>query len=148
MTLLKFCTDSQKQKFLVPQATGKALAAFGLTEPEAGRDAAAIQSTARRDSGGCYILNGQGKRDTREVSLAKWHATESAFAAADDALQLQGNKGFSDDESPIGRYFRNARALIIYEGTTQIHKMMQAEHTLGYRALNGPEERVVSNQRR
>ena len=48
-----------------------------------------------------------------------------------------GNKGFSDDESPIGRYFRNARAPIIYEGTTQIHKMMQAEHALGYRALNG-----------
>jgi glutaryl-CoA dehydrogenase (non-decarboxylating) len=84
-------------------------------------------------------LKNQGKRDTREVSLAKWHATEAAFAATNDALQIHGNKGFSDDESPIGRYFRNARAPIIYEGTTQIHKMMQAEHALGYRALNGPE---------
>ena len=40
-------------------------------------------------------------------------------------------------EYGIERYFRNARAPIIYEGTTQIHKMMQAEHALGYRALNG-----------
>jgi glutaryl-CoA dehydrogenase (non-decarboxylating) len=82
-------------------------------------------------------LKNQGKRDTREVSLAKWHATEAAFAAANDALQIHGNKGYSDDDSPIGRYFRNARAPIIYEGTTQIHKMMQAEHALGYRSLNG-----------
>jgi hypothetical protein len=37
----------------------------------------------------------------------------------------------------IERYFRNARAPIIYEGTTQIHKMMQAEHALGFRKLNG-----------
>jgi glutaryl-CoA dehydrogenase (non-decarboxylating) len=294
MTLLKFGTDWQKQKFLVPQAKGRALAAFGLTEPEAGSDVAAIQSTAQRDSNEHYILNGhkrwigyatmadhllvfaktnpegghrgisafilergmkglstkeienklglwssstgeifmnkvrvpvenlvgeegdgfkvamyavdmgrftvaagalgtiracleysvgyankrktfgkeigrhqfvqdmiaqmvlnletsrllvlqdawlknQDKRDTREVSLAKWHATESAFAAANDALQIHGNKGFSDNESPIGRYFRNARAPMIYEGTTQIHKMMQAEHALGYRALNGSE---------
>ena len=72
-------------------------------------------------------LKNHNKRDTREVSLAKWHATEAAFAAANDALQIHGNKGYSDDESPIGRYFRNARAPIIYEGTTQIHKMMQAE---------------------
>jgi hypothetical protein len=40
-------------------------------------------------------------------------------------------------EYGIERYFRNARAPIIYEGTTQIHKMMQAEHALGYRNLNG-----------
>jgi glutaryl-CoA dehydrogenase (non-decarboxylating) len=37
----------------------------------------------------------------------------------------------------VERYFRNSRAPIIYEGTTQIHKMMQAEHALGYRKLNG-----------
>ena len=40
-------------------------------------------------------------------------------------------------ENGIERYFRNARAPIIYEGTTQIHKLMQAEHALGYRRLNG-----------
>jgi glutaryl-CoA dehydrogenase (non-decarboxylating) len=292
MTLLKFCTEAQKRRYLVPQAQGTALAAFGLTEPDAGSDVAAMCSTAQQDSDGSYVLNGhkrwigyatmathmlvfaksnpaaghhgisafivergteglstseiknklglwssstgeillknvrvpaenlvggegdgfkiamyaldmgrftvaagaigtiracleysvsyankrqtfgkeigryqfvqdmiakmvlgletsrllvlqdawlknQGKRDTREVSLAKWHATETAFAATNDALQIHGNKGFSDDESPIGRYFRNARAPIIYEGTTQIHKMMQAEHALGYRALNG-----------
>jgi glutaryl-CoA dehydrogenase (non-decarboxylating) len=82
-------------------------------------------------------LKNEGKRNTRETSLAKWHATESAFRAAHLAIQVHGAYGYSS-EYGIERYFRNARAPIIYEGTTQVHKMMQAEHALGYRALNGP----------
>jgi glutaryl-CoA dehydrogenase (non-decarboxylating) len=78
----------------------------------------------------------KGVRNTRETSLAKWHATESAFKAAHLAIQVHGAYGYSA-EYPVERYFRNARAPIIYEGTTQIHKMMQAEHALGYRRLNG-----------
>jgi glutaryl-CoA dehydrogenase (non-decarboxylating) len=78
----------------------------------------------------------RGERNTRETSLAKWHATESAFQAAHLAIQVHGAYGYSA-EYPVERYFRNARAPIIYEGTTQIHKMMQAEHALGYRKMNG-----------
>jgi glutaryl-CoA dehydrogenase (non-decarboxylating) len=81
-------------------------------------------------------LKDKGVRNTRETSLAKWHATESAFKAAHLAIQVHGAYGYSA-EYGIERYFRNARAPIIYEGTTQIHKMMQAEHALGYRNLNG-----------
>jgi glutaryl-CoA dehydrogenase (non-decarboxylating) len=81
-------------------------------------------------------MKDQGLRNTRETSLAKWHATESAFRAAHLAIQVHGAYGYSA-EYGIERYFRNARAPIIYEGTTQIHKMMQAEHALGFRQLNG-----------
>jgi len=81
-------------------------------------------------------LKDKGVRNTRETSLAKWHATESAFRAAHLAIQVHGAYGYSA-EYGIERYFRNARAPIIYEGTTQVHKMMQAEHALGYRNLNG-----------
>jgi glutaryl-CoA dehydrogenase (non-decarboxylating) len=81
-------------------------------------------------------MKNQGKRSTRETSLAKWHATESAFEAAHLAIQVFGSYGYSA-EVGIERYFRNARAPIIYEGTTQIHKLLQAEHALGYRPMNG-----------
>jgi glutaryl-CoA dehydrogenase (non-decarboxylating) len=77
-----------------------------------------------------------GVRNTRETSLAKWIATEGAFRAAHNALQIHGAMGF-DEETGVARFFRNSRAPIIYEGTTQIHKMMQAEHALGWRELNG-----------
>jgi glutaryl-CoA dehydrogenase (non-decarboxylating) len=81
-------------------------------------------------------MKDKGVRNTRETSLAKWHATECAFRAAHLAIQVHGAYGYSG-EYGIERYFRNARAPIIYEGTSEIHKMMQAEHALGYRHLNG-----------
>jgi glutaryl-CoA dehydrogenase (non-decarboxylating) len=86
-------------------------------------------------------MKDQGMRNTRETSLAKWHATESAFRAAHLAIQVHGAYGYSG-EYGIERYFRNARAPIIYECTTQIHKMMQAEHALGFRQLNGRDGEV------
>ena len=55
--LLAHGTESQKQKYLVPAIKGKKIAAYGLTEPNAGSDAAAIETTARRE-GDCYVING------------------------------------------------------------------------------------------
>ncbi len=295
LTLLRYGSEQQKQRYLVPQAKGEKLACFGLTEPGAGSDVAAMRTTARRE-GDTYVLNGQknwisyatvadhqlvfaktdpeakhkgisafvvergwkgvttratenklgiwagdtgelffedvevpaetlvgeegqgfeiamysldqgrftvaagacgvvraclersvqyareretfgqpiakyqfvqgmiaemvlgyetskllvmqaawmkneGKRNTRETSLAKWHATESAFKAAHLAIQVHGSYGYAA-EYGIERYFRNARAPIIYEGTTEIHKVMQSEHALGYRRLNGRDGEV------
>jgi glutaryl-CoA dehydrogenase (non-decarboxylating) len=286
LTLLQWGTEEQKQKYLVPQARGEKLGAFGLTEPGAGSDVAAMQTTAVRD-GDAYILNGskiwisladvadhflvfaytdkskrhngitafivergwegfatrsirgklgiragntgelifdnvrvpvenrlgeegegfkiamsaldngrftvaagacgciaacleasvkycheretfgkpigrhqlvqqmiakmaanleisrllvykagwlknQGKRNTRETSLAKWFACDAAWEAASDAVQIHGAYGYSN-EYPVERYLRNAKAPVIYEGTREIHTIMQAEYALGYR---------------
>lgn len=286
MTLLQWGTEEQKQRFLLPQAKGEKIGAFGLTEPNAGSDVAALQTTATKD-GDYYILNGsktwislcdvadhfivfaytdkakkhkgisafiidrtmegfsskaikgklgiragntgeiffdhvkvpkenllgeegegfkiamsaldngrftvaagacgvimaslessvqycherstfgkeigkhqlvqqmiakmeaglqqsrllvyragwlknEGKRNTRETSLAKWQACDYAFEAANDAVQIHGAYGFSN-EYPVERYLRNAKAPVIYEGTREIHTVMQAEYVLGYR---------------
>jgi glutaryl-CoA dehydrogenase (non-decarboxylating) len=286
LTLLQWANDEQKQRWLVPQAQGEKIATFGLTEPAAGSDAGAIESTAVRD-GDHYILNGskmwisladiadhflifasidrsqkhrgltafviergmdgfttgtikgklgvragntgelafnnvrvpvenrigeegegfkiamsaidqgrftvaagavgltraaldasvkyanerhtfgqpigkhqlvqqmiakmvagheasqllvykaaelknRGIRNTKETSLAKWYATDVALQSADDAIQIHGSYGFSN-EYPVERYMRNARGSVIYEGTSQIHQILQAEYALGYR---------------
>ena len=286
MSILQWGTEEQKQKYLVPQARGEKVGAFGLTEPAAGSDVAAMQATAVKD-GDYYILNGQktwislcdvadhflvfaytdkskkhhgisafiverewegfsskaikgklgiragntgeiffdnlkvpkenllgeegegfkiamasldngrftvaagavgqimacmeasvtycheretfgkpigkhqlvqqmianmeaglqmsrllvyragelknaGKRNTRETSLAKWQACDFANKAADDAVQIHGAYGFSD-EYPVERYLRNSKAPVIYEGTREIHTIMQAGYVLGYR---------------
>jgi glutaryl-CoA dehydrogenase (non-decarboxylating) len=81
-------------------------------------------------------LKNRGVRNTRETSLAKLQATESALRAAELAVRVHGAYGYSA-EYGVERYLRNAVAPVIYEGTSQIHKMMQAEFALGYRALNG-----------
>lgn len=286
MTLLQWGTEEQKQKYLVPQAKGTKIGAFGLTEPNAGSDVAAMKSTAKRD-GDYYILNGsktwislcdyadhflifaktdhdlgskgitafivertfegveskaikgklgiragntgevfltdvkvpianrlgeegegfkismsaldsgrftvaagavglieasleaslkycherstfgkeigrhqlvqqmiakmsanleisrllvfkagtlknQGKRNTKETSLAKWVSCNAANEAANDAVQIHGAYGYSD-EYPVERFLRNSKAPVIYEGTREIHTVMQGEYALGFR---------------
>jgi glutaryl-CoA dehydrogenase (non-decarboxylating) len=286
MTLLQWGTEEQKQKYLVPQAQGTKIGAFGLTEPNAGSDVAAMKTTAIRD-GDFYILNGsktwislcdvadyflvfaktdhdlghkgitafivernfegfeskaikgklgiragntgelfftdvkipvenrlgeegegfkiamsaldngrftvaagavglieasleaslkycherktfgkeigkhqlvqqmiakmssnleisrllvfkagwlknQGKRNTKETSLAKWISCNAAFEAANDAVQIHGAYGYSD-EYPVERFLRNSKAPVIYEGTREVHTIMQGEYALGYR---------------
>jgi glutaryl-CoA dehydrogenase (non-decarboxylating) len=77
-------------------------------------------------------LKNAGKRSTRETSLAKWFCTDHAVAAALDAIQVHGAYGYSN-EYPVERYLRNAKGSVIYEGTSQIHTLMQADYVLGYR---------------
>lgn len=77
-------------------------------------------------------LKNEGQRNTRETSLAKWQACDFANQAADDAVQIHGAYGYSD-EYPVGRFLRNSKAPVIYEGTREIHTIMQAEYVLGYR---------------
>jgi glutaryl-CoA dehydrogenase (non-decarboxylating) len=77
-------------------------------------------------------LKNQGLRNTRETSLAKWHATDHAVQAALDAIQVHGANGYSN-EFPVERYLRNAKAAVIYEGTSQLHTIIQGEYALGYR---------------
>ena len=73
-----------------------------------------------------------GRRNTRETGLAKWFATVASERAAGDAVQIHGANGYSD-EYPVGRYYRNCKGAVIYEGTREIHKLMQADYLLGYR---------------
>ncbi len=77
-------------------------------------------------------LKNEGKRNTRETSLAKWQACDFANKAADDAVQIFGANGYSD-EYPVERFLRNSKAPVIYEGTREIHTLMQADYVLGYR---------------
>ena len=73
-----------------------------------------------------------GERSTRETSLAKWFCTDHAVASALDAIQVHGAYGYSSDY-PVERYLRNSKGSVIYEGTSQIHTLMQADYLLGYR---------------
>ncbi len=77
-------------------------------------------------------LKNKGLRCTRETSLAKWYACDVAMQAALDAVQIHGAYGYSS-EFPVERYLRNAKGAMIYEGTAQIHTLMQGEYALGYR---------------
>lgn len=77
-------------------------------------------------------LKNQGIRNTRETSVAKWYATDHSVKAGLEAVQLFGAYGFSN-EYPVERYLRNSKGAVIYEGTSEIHQLMQADYALGFR---------------
>ncbi|UCG44503.1 MAG: acyl-CoA dehydrogenase family protein [candidate division WOR-3 bacterium] len=77
-------------------------------------------------------LKNQGRRNTRETSLAKMYACEAAERAASNAVQVHGAYGFSN-EYAVERFFRNAKGAQIYEGSREIHKLIQADYALGLR---------------
>ena len=77
-------------------------------------------------------LKNEGQRNTRETSLAKWYSTVASEKAAGNAVQVHGANGYSD-EYPVGRFYRNCKGAVIYEGTREIHTIMQADYVLGFR---------------
>jgi butyryl-CoA dehydrogenase len=79
-------------------------------------------------------LKNQGVRCTREISIAKYFASEAAVRCALDAIQVHGSYGYSN-EYPVERYLRDAKVATIYEGTSQIQKLLIASHDLGIRAF-------------
>jgi len=79
-------------------------------------------------------LKDAGEPNTVETSIAKLYATESAVECANLAIQVHGGSGYVDDH-PVERYLRDARVTTLYEGTSQIQKLIIARDATGVNAM-------------
>jgi butyryl-CoA dehydrogenase len=79
-------------------------------------------------------LKDQGRPNTTETSIAKLYATEAAVECANKAIQVHGGSGYVDDY-PVERYLRDARVTTLYEGTSQIQKLIIGRAVTGENAL-------------
>ena len=80
------------------------------------------------------VLKDQGRPNTLETSIAKLYATEAAVECANTAIQVHGGAGYVDDH-PVERYFRDVRVTTLYEGTSQIQKLIIGRALTGINAL-------------
>ena len=80
------------------------------------------------------FLKDAGKPNTTETSIAKLYATEAAVRCANTAIQVHGGSGYVDDH-PVERYFRDVRVTTLYEGTSQIQKLIIGRALTGINAL-------------
>jgi alkylation response protein AidB-like acyl-CoA dehydrogenase len=129
--LIRACLEASVKYSHERQAFGKEIGKFELIQQKI---AYMVQSydAARLLYLRVGWMKNHGLRNTRETSLAKWFATDASFQAATEAVQVHGAYGYSD-EYDVERYLRNSKGAVIYEGTSEIHQLIQAGYALGYR---------------
>jgi glutaryl-CoA dehydrogenase (non-decarboxylating) len=120
---LKYCHERE--------AFGQEIGQFQLVQQMIAKMVAGYESSRLLILQAANLKN-QGIRNTRETSLAKWVACDHAFNSANDAIEIHGAYGYSS-EYPVERYMRNSRGAVIYEGTREVHQLVQSGYALGYR---------------
>jgi alkylation response protein AidB-like acyl-CoA dehydrogenase len=101
---------------------GKAISSFQLVQ-ELLADMSVELEAARLLTWRAALLADSGQRHTLESSVAKYYASEVSVRAANAAVQVHGGYGYVD-EYPVGKYLRDARVTTLYEGTSQIQKLI------------------------
>jgi glutaryl-CoA dehydrogenase (non-decarboxylating) len=129
--LIRACRDASTKYALERKAFGVEIAQHQLVKEMIAQMEADYQVSRLLWLRSGWLKN-TGARNTRETSLAKWYATVASEKAAGNAVQVHGANGYSDDY-PVGRFYRNCKGAVIYEGTREIHALMQADYVLGYR---------------
>jgi alkylation response protein AidB-like acyl-CoA dehydrogenase len=129
--LIRACLDASVKYAKEREAFGKAIGKFQLVQQKIAFMARNYEMARLMCLRAGWMKN-QGLRNTKETSQAKWFATDASFEAGSEAVQIHGAYGYSD-EYPVERYLRNSKGAVIYEGTSEIHQLMQAGYALGYR---------------
>ena len=108
---------------------GQALSAFQMTQAKLADMATKIEAGALLAYRAAWVRDVRKQRVTREAAMAKMFATEAAQEIVDDAVQLCGGLGVTRGH-PVERLYREVRALRIYEGATEVQKLIIARELL------------------
>jgi len=113
------------------KAFGKAIGTFQMTQAKIADMKCKLDSALLLTLRAAW-LKGQGKPFSAEASMAKLVASEAAMWITHQAVQIHGGMGYSK-EMPLERYFRDAKITEIYEGTSEIQRLVIARHETGLR---------------
>ncbi|HEX6662978.1 MAG TPA: acyl-CoA dehydrogenase family protein [Gaiellaceae bacterium] len=116
------CLDASVAYASERRQFGKSISSFQLVQ-ELLADTAVEVEAARLLTWRAATVADSGERHTLESSIAKYYASEVAVRAANAAVQVHGGYGYVD-EYPVGKYLRDARVTTLYEGTSQIQKLI------------------------
>jgi butyryl-CoA dehydrogenase len=126
---LDYCVDYAKER----QQFGRPIASFQLVQGMLA-DMKVETDAARMLVYRAAYLKDTGQPNSTETSVAKLYATEAANRCATTAIQVLGGSGYVDDH-PVERYFRDVRVTTLYEGTSQIQKLIIGRALTGINAL-------------
>ena len=127
------CVDASVSYAKEREQFGRPIAAFQLVQAMIADmvvDTQAARSLVWKDG----WLKDTGQPNTLETSVAKLFSTEAAIRSANTAIQVHGGSGYVDDH-PVERYLRDARVTTLYEGTSQIQKLIIDRAVTGVNAM-------------
>ena len=127
------CLDASLAYASERRQFGRPIASFQLIQ-ELLAEIAVETEAARLLTWKAALAADAGTRHTLESSIAKYHASEAAVRAANAAVQIHGGYGYVD-EYPVGKYLRDARVTTLYEGTSQIQKLIIGRALTGENAF-------------
>ena len=127
------CLDASLSYASERQQFGRSIASFQLVQ-ELLAEIAVETEAARLLTWKAALAADSGARHTLESSIAKYYASEAAVRAANAAVQVHGGYGYVD-EYPVGKYLRDARVTTLYEGTSQIQKLIIGRALTGENAF-------------
>jgi len=127
------CVDASTAYAKERQQFGRPIAAFQLVQAMIA-DMVVDTHAARALVWKAAWLKDTGQPNTLETSVAKLFSTEAAIRSANTAIQVHGGSGYVDDH-PVERYLRDARVTTLYEGTSQIQKLIIGRLTTGINAM-------------
>jgi alkylation response protein AidB-like acyl-CoA dehydrogenase len=127
------CVDASVSYSKERKQFGRPIASFQLVQ-EMIADMTVDTQAARALVWRAWWLKDSGKPSTTETSIAKLFATEAAVRDANLAIQVHGGSGYVDDY-PVERYLRDARVTTLYEGTSQIQKLIIGRAMTGENAM-------------
>jgi len=127
------CVDASTAYAKEREQFGRPIAAFQLVQAMIA-DMVVDTHAARALVWKAAWLKDTGQPNTLETSVAKLFSTEAAIRSANTAIQVHGGAGYVDDH-PVERYLRDARVTTLYEGTSQIQKLIIGRLTTGINAM-------------
>jgi alkylation response protein AidB-like acyl-CoA dehydrogenase len=128
------CLDASVRYAGERRQFGKPISTFQLVQ-ELLADMSVELDAARLLTWRAAVLADSGERHTLESSVAKYYASEVSVRAANAAVQVHGGYGYVD-EYPVGKYLRDARVTTLYEGTSQIQKLIIGRALTGESAFS------------
>ena len=130
--LAQACLDESVRYARQRVVFGKRIAEYQLVQAKIADMVLGVESARYLAYRLAWLKSRGVTRARREASIAKLYATEVAFRAASDAVQIHGAYGASEEYN-VGRYLRDAKFLQVVEGVNDIHRVLVGEYALGLR---------------
>jgi len=131
--LAQACIDASVLYAQTRQQFGKPIGSYQLVQEMIANMIVETEAARFLTYRAAYLKN-KGAPSTVETSMAKYYASEVALRAANNAVQIHGGYGYSD-EYPVERYYRDAKVATLLEGTSEMHKLIIGRNATGISAF-------------